>query len=195
MLCWDYKWDTLSTSTVVITAAATVRKPLTGPASGAEQDWFILGTPNGAVLLYGLTNEPQLQPGWAGTNQIFYRRGDTPYDDTRAPYDSTLASGLGSFGNDYGEKDMRSFLPLMASQSPNTPMTVQIFGAQNANLVPTLIATKALANPATQNLVPLLARRFYFQSTITVSGLDNPCRLVGQIWNTAAIDSRSFSRG
>jgi hypothetical protein len=58
-----------------------------------------------------------------------------------------------------------------------------------------LIATKALANPATQNLIPLLARRFYFQSTITVSGLDNPCRLVGQIWNTAAIDSRSFSRG
>jgi hypothetical protein len=195
MLLWDYKWNSLSTSSVVITAASTVRKPLTGLASGAEQDWFIMGTAHGAVLLYGKTNEPQAQPGWNNTSQIFYRRGLNPEDDTMGPYDSVLTSGLGAFGNDYGEKDCRAFLPLFASQDPDTPVTVQIFGYQNPNSAPTLIATKALTDPQTQNLVPLMARRFYFQSTITVSGINNPCRMVGQLWNVAPVDSRSLPRG
>lgn len=195
ILLWDYKWNTISTSSAVITAACTVRKPLTGRASGAEQDWFIMGTAHGAVLIYGKTNEPQGAPDWDNGSQIFFRRDAVPYSQTRNAYASQLKSGLGAFGNDYSEKDARAFLVLMASQSPNTPMTVEIYGAQNANLIPALIATKALGNPSTQNLVPLLSRRFYFQSSITVNGIDDPCRLVGTLWNVAPIDSRSLPRG
>jgi hypothetical protein len=195
ILLWDYKWNSISTSSAIITAACTVRKPLTGRASGAEQDWFIMGTGHGAVLIYGKTNEPQGAPDWDNNDQIFFRRDVVPYDESRNPYASQLQSGMGAFGNDFSEKDCRAFLVLMASQSPNTPMTVEIYGCQNVNLVPTLIATKVLANPIIQNLVPILSRRFYFQSSITVNGIDDPCRLVGSLWNVAPIDSRSLPRG
>lgn len=195
MLCWDYKWNSHSTSSAVITAASTVRKPLTGPASGAEQDWFIMGTPHGAVLLYGLTNEPQAQPDWNNSASIYFRREAVPYSAVRYPYDSNLRSGLVSFGNDYGEKDIRAFLPQMASQSPNTPLTVNIYRTQNANLATALVASKLFSNPSTQNLLPMMLRGFFFQSEIVVTGMDNPCKLVGQLWNAAPVDSRSLSRG
>lgn len=203
MLCFDYKWNTMATSGAGITSASTVRKPLTGQASGAEEDWFLMGTADGAVLLYGLTNINQTgSPGWNNGNQIFYRRDAAPYSSTRNPYDSLLVGGLSSFGSDFSEKDCRAFLPLFASQSPpnaqypaQTPVTVRIYGAQNANLTPTLIATKTLSNPATQNLVALMVRRFYLQSSINVSGKDNPCELVGYVWNVAPVDSRSLPRG
>lgn len=195
MLCWDYKWNSLSTSSAVITAASTVRKPLTGPASGAEQDWFIMGTQHGAVLLYGLTNEPQPQPDWNNLPYIFFRREAVPHDPTRIGYDSVEKSGLVGFGNDYAEKDVRAFLTLMASQSPDTQFLVNIYRTQNANLPTTLVASRLFTNPNLQNLLPMMLRGFYFQSETIVSGMDNPCRLVGSLWNAAPVDSRSLPRG
>lgn len=195
MLCYDYKQDSISTSSALVTSAATVRKPITGLASGAEEDWCLLGTPTGTVLLYGLTNQPQAAPDWNGGEQIFFRRDANPYSATTYPYDSVLVSGLASFGNDYAEKDMRAFVVLMASQSPDISMTVNVYGTQNANLPVALVATKHFTNPQTRNLLPLLSRQFYFQSSITVTLNDLPCRLVGTLWNVAGIDSRSLPRG
>ena len=196
MLCWDYKQDTLSTSAVAISSAATVRKPITGLAAGAEEDWFLMGMPAGTVVLYGKTNIPQQAPDWAGGTDIFYRRDNNPYAAVKNAYESALWSGLGAFGNDFAEKDCRYFMTLWASQSPDTPVIVGVWGCQNANLAPTLIASKAFLTPITQNLLPLLARRFYYQSSIRIQGFDfKPARLAGSIWNVAPIDSRSLPRG
>lgn len=58
-LCWDYVWNTLSTTDVAMTSGATIRKPQTGLAVGAGEDWCIFGTSQGAVLVYGSVDIPQ----------------------------------------------------------------------------------------------------------------------------------------
>lgn len=195
-LCWDYKWDTHSTTSVELSSAATVRKPLAGLAHGAEEDWFIMGTAHGAVLIYGLTNINQDMPGWGGGRQIIYRRGESPYDATRAEYNSTKKTGLAGFGFDYGEKDLRAIVILMASQSPgSTEIVANLYCAQNANGPVTLLGSKTFSEIDTRNLLPIAARRFYFQLELVISGKDNPCRMVGEIWDVALVDSRSMSRG
>lgn len=193
MLRWDYKQDSIKTSTAVITAASTIRKPEAGLTSGAEEDWFIMGTADGVVVIYGKTDIPQ--SAWGNESEIFYRRATNPYSATRSAYTSTLRRGLGGFGNDYLEKDLRSLVELFASQSPNTTITLRIYGAQNANGPYTLLGTKVLSNPQETNLLPIYARRFYFFTELEISGVDNPCRMVGELWNIASVDSRSLPRG
>lgn len=191
---WDYKQDTISTTAVQITAMATIRKPLAGLSSGAEEDWCILGNGAGTVMLYGKTDLRQALPDWGNSNQIFFQRGSNPYSATRNPYPSVIAWGLGTFGNDPSEKDVRFLLPLFASQSPNTTTSLSLYKTQNANRPTTLVGTKVFANPETQNLMQVAARGFLFQAQLTVNGIDNPDRLVGLAWSVAPVDSRSASR-
>lgn len=262
-LCWDYVWDTISTTDLEITAGATIRKPQTGLAIGAGEDWCILGNSQGAVLLYGQTDIPQtvkiasitrvggiatatLQDGQpmfygdtvliagavnaayngtfsviarvgntfqynvagspptpdGGTNitavmegtELFYRRTSNPFNSTRLPYTWTLMSGLGHFGYRNGEKDVDQYLLQLASQCPDTGVTVTIYGTVNANAPTSLVAQKTFSDPEFVCNMPMMARQFYFQSSISGAGIDDPFELVGSIWRVAPVDSRSAGR-
>lgn len=193
-LLYDYKQDTLSTTGFASSAGATVRKPVTGLASGVEQDWFVLGTSDGSVLLYGLTTVGNNQGGWSGGTSIFYRRYGNPYNATRNAYPSRLRSGLASFGNTYAEKQLRAFQVLMGSQSANTPINVQLLNALNPNSTPVLVGAVTLSDPLNHNNIPVGMMGYMFQSLIEVAGIDNPIRLAGSFWDVAPLDTRSISR-
>lgn len=52
---FNYRDGTVSTTSIDITAAAMVRRPLNpGEQSQRYEDWFVLGTANGTLLRYGL---------------------------------------------------------------------------------------------------------------------------------------------
>lgn len=193
-LCFDYIQNTASTHGFRLTAGEMIDKPLSGQETGPAEEWFIMGTTLGSVVLYGLTNEPQLQTGWNNGKEIYYRRFTNPYSTTQVAYDSTFKSGLSSFGNAYDEKDVRSIVPLMGSQSPNTPLTVVTYSTRNANEGVTTQDTTVLSSPQTDNLIPMLFQDNYFQYSVTVSGVNNPCRISGSIWEVAMVNSKSAIR-
>ena len=89
-ICYDYIFRTLSTTSITVTAAATVEKP------GSSEDWFVMGNGSGIVLLYGLNNETNAR--WSG-KQFFSRRGNTNYSTLALDYDSILESGAEDFGS------------------------------------------------------------------------------------------------
>lgn len=194
MLLWDYKQDTISTSSLPITAAATIRKPITGIALGAEEDWFVMGTAEGSVSLYGLTNEAQSFSGWASGKAIWFRRYHNPYDSSQEEYTSVLKSGLAHYGIDYSEKDIRYLLLLLGSQSPDTECSLSLYGCQNNTITPDLLGTQVFTNIGYRNLMPVMFRKFLFQTELLVEGKNNPFRYIGLVHSVAAVDSRSAPR-
>lgn len=56
-LRYDYFAGQISSTSAAYTAAAGVKRPESGLQTGTTEDWFIMGTANGTVLRYGLTNE------------------------------------------------------------------------------------------------------------------------------------------
>lgn len=195
LLIWDFKQDTLATSSLRITAGATIRKPLTGLASGAEEDWCVMGTAEGVVLIYGRANIAQSIPDWNSGKQIYFRRQANPYSADKTGYESILKNGLGAYGNDVSEKDLRFLLMLLASQSPGSVLTLNLYGSQNSDGPSTFLGAKTFTDITVRNLMPVAARRFYFQTEVVIDGIDNPLRIVGIAHSVAPVDSRSLPRG
>ena len=52
-LRWDYRFGTLSTTTVAVTAAATVIRPRAVIVFGQKEEWFVMGTADGSLLRLG----------------------------------------------------------------------------------------------------------------------------------------------
>ncbi len=191
VLCLDYlsqPW-TLSTSDMMISAAASVKRPAAGATVGETPDWFVMGTPRGVVLLYGLVNEGGVFSG----NRILYRRDVNPYSATKGAYPSRLRSGLSSFGSVSSEKDIRSFVPILSSKSPATVLTFTLFATRNPVETPATLMSVVV--PADENLVSLHYRDVYFADQIAVeSGIDNPLELVARVYDISGIRSNNFVR-
>jgi hypothetical protein len=192
VLCLEYMsqpW-TVSTSDAMISAAASVKRPAAGATVGETSDFFLLGTPRGVVLLYGLINDPDV---FSGAKQIFYRRDANPYSATKLSYPSRLRSGLSSFGSSSSEKDIRSFVPILSSKSPATALTFTLFGTRNPVESPATLMSVAV--PADENLVALHYREVYFADQIAVeSGIDNALELVARCYDISGVKSASFVR-
>lgn len=194
-LVYDYKQNTASTVGFTITAAATLKKPVAGIATGATEDWFVLGMSNGVALVYGKTDQNQNMPGWSNGKEIFYQRAQNPYATTQADYDSDLIYGMSPFGSSFNEKDVRSIVTLLASNTPvpSSSLRSRLLGCRNVDEVATLLADYTNANPDTTNLFPVFFRQNYFQLRLTVNG-NRAFRLVGNIWEFSGVASRSFIR-
>ena len=193
VICLDYAYQTISTSSMDATAAATVKRPLVGGIQGTSQDWFVMGTSQGVVLLYGRTDANQAIAGWPG-NEIYFRRHANPHSPSKQHYDSILASGMAHFGDPFAEKDVSEYVLYLASQSPNTPTEWQLYGVRNVNEAPVLLATQTKSDLQKQNLIPMLFRANYFKEVLTVHGVDNPVRITARTWRVAIIGSRSAIR-
>lgn len=192
LLAYDYlsPVPTVSTSSARISAAATIKRPASGATVGENEDWFVMGTAAGAVLIYGLTYLPN--PTWGGAKAIFYRREAAPYIATKLDYICKAQSGLSGFGSAHREKDVRAWVPLLASQSPETALQFELLGARNVEEGMAVLATQAIVPPKT--LVSLFFRRNYFGHRITVSGIDKEFRLEGWIYEISGVNSKSFVR-
>jgi len=69
VLRYDYLMDTVSTSSAAFTAAASVKRPVSGPQIGPSEDWFIMGTAQGTILRYGLVDAEVISPATTTASQ------------------------------------------------------------------------------------------------------------------------------
>lgn len=190
ILAFDYRYNTTSTSSVDITAAATVKRPTTELQTGETEDWFVMGNAAAVILTYGLTDSPQ--DAWGGAKEIFYRRQNNPYSATLGSYQSALRSGLSDFGAPDREKHVDSEVIHLASQHDSIPLpepvlTFNIYGAINASDGPTLLGTMQMPKPFTENQVPMFFQQHFFQDEILVEGNSNPVRLSARTWMVSGV--------
>lgn len=191
---FDYKFGTIATTDLAVSAAGTVKRPATGNSTGAIDHWFVMGTSAGVVLVYGKTDQPQPQPGWANGNAIFYRRSAYPFSATKVAYTSTLKAGMGDFGDMYNEKNLRAYVLYLSSQSPNCVIAMNLYGVRNTAETPVLLLAYSLASPKTTNLIPVTYSQMYYQDELIIAGVDNPCRISARTFDPSLDDSQSHLR-
>lgn len=190
ILAFDYRYNTMSTSSVNITAAATVKRPTTELQTGETEDWFVMGNAQATILTYGLTDSPQ--SAWNNAKEIFYRRENNPYSATLGSYQSAIRSGLSDFGAPDREKHVDSVVVHLASQHDSIPLpepvlTFNMYGAINASDGPTLLGTMQMPKPFTENQVPMFFQQHFFQDEILVEGNSNPVRLSARTWMASGV--------
>lgn len=193
LLAYDYLHSTFATSEIAITAAATVKRPEAGVSIGETEDWFVMATASGVVLLYGKSDE--VVDAWgAGVTEIGYRREANPFTATKSDYTSRLRPGLSNFGDALNEKSVSTYVLVLASSSPNGAVTIDFYGARNTAEGPTLLASDVMPSPETQNLVPLHFLRGYFQEEITITGQNNLLRILQRIWVIQPVNTLGHAR-
>lgn len=190
ILAFDYRYNTMSTSSVNITAAATVKRPTTELQTGETEDWFVMGNAQATILTYGLTDSPQ--SAWNNAKEIFYRRENNPYSATLGSYQSAIRSGLSDFAAPDREKHVDSVVVHLASQHDSIPLpepvlTFNMYGAINASDGPTLLGTMQMPKPFTENQVPMFFQQHFFQDEILVEGNSNPVRLSARTWMASGV--------
>ncbi len=176
-LCYDYRYNTCATVGYDYTAAATVSRPDADLFTGSKINWFLLGTGDGHLYTYGLTD---IDPGT-------WTRGGSNYD-------STIKSGLISYGDDFGEKDLRSYVVYFADTGTNPDVEVTINGTRNAHETPTPLFVRTIPSPTYQNLINTFYRKNYFQDQLRVTGASTNLKVVRRLFEVVPIDSRSTIR-
>lgn len=176
-LLYDYRYDTCSTIGVSYTSGGSIYKPLDGDVQiGVGESWFIMGTSDGKVYQYGLTD---LAPG------IWTRGG--------ANYVSTLLSGLTGVTDQFNESDLRNYVAYFGA-FPGTPVTVTLYGTRNAHEPTTQLFAREIASPTYKNLIPTYFRKNYYQDKIEVLDSDTNAKIVRRVLEFLPIDSRSTIR-
>jgi hypothetical protein len=173
-MAYDYRpralgGDRCTTIGAAYSAAAMVERPVELVSHGVPEKWFVLGIANGTLLRYLKDTTGPL--GWQ-------RRG--------ANYNSDLWSGLADFGDEDREKIIKRYTLLLASQSPDTSVSVAFWAIDNANgdLAQLADSPFTLANPKTKNLQPLDYVEHLIQERLTVSGSAN-LRIRKRRWDVA----------
>lgn len=186
VICFDYLYGTASTADIYASAAASVKRPKGSALTGETEDWFVIGTAEGVVLVYGKAIEPV--ESWSDAEEIFYRRSAYPFASTKESYDSLLRSGMGDFGSSYVHKILRAIQVQLSSRSGLHPVKVMPLGAESpSGVVTQLMASHfELDKPETTNRVNLYFRRYLFGDEIKVEGQGNPVELVGKTYEYTA---------
>lgn len=192
VICYDYssRPGTIATSSMKISAAASVKRPDSGGSTGETEDWFVMGNTDGVVLLYGYL--AQAEAVLANAKRIHFRRELAPYSATKIAYSAVLKSGLGHFGSQFNEKDIRAWVILLSGKSRQTPLTFELLVARETQEGETVAGTATVTPP--QTMVSLHFRAFYLGDRITVNVLDTPLELVGRIFDVSSVISRSHGR-
>jgi len=190
-LCYDYKYDTFSTTNIPATAAASVKKPETELVNEESEDWFVFGDTNGVVFTYGKVDK-ELKWGDDSTvgKSIYYRR----INSAKEKYDSILKFGLYNFGNALDEKDLRGYVLHLSSKTPGNPeVTVKIYGTRNEAEDTTLLGSQTLTEAEAKSLIACYFRQHLFQDEIQASGMID-VQFSGRTFDAASIDTESLIR-
>ena len=194
VLCMDLRYDTVSISSLNITAAATVKRPTMNLVPVETEDWVVMGNTEGTVLLYGLADKALSQ--WGDKDEIFYRRDDRTDTTTTESYTSTLSSGLSNFGDNFNEKDLRSYMLHLSSQQDSLTglnLNVKVYGAATQTGTETLLADHDIDEP-NENLVSLFARQHNYRDELSVTGKDNPVKVAARMYEVSGVASKSAIR-
>lgn len=192
VLCYDYDQGSVSTTSMYLTAGATIKKPVVGNVIGVTEDLFLMGTELGTLLVYGRADAAQ--PAWGDVKEIFYRRSVHPFAEATGNYDSILESGWGHFNEPHQEKDLKEYVLYLASQSPNTSIDLVLYGCRNVGETATTLLSYTITSPRTKNLKPVFYRQHFYKDKLTVTGKNNPCRISARSFDVDLIHSSSHPR-
>jgi len=177
VLAYDYETTggTCSEMDAVIGAAAFAQRP------NSTDQWFILAVGN-IVFTYALVN---------GATQI------TTWLRNGVAATPRFKSGLSSFGDQANEKDLLNYTPVLASDSPDTEATVQIYATYNPSVAPVaqLSPAEIIPSPAGENFVAMLFRAIYFQDEIVITDTrDRDVRFAMRIYELDRIGAGGVNR-
>lgn len=191
-ICFDYKQLSASTTSMAMTAAASVKRPVVGVSNGATEDIFLMGNSEGTMLVYGRSDETQ--PSWGDVKEIFYRRSAYPFSATKNGYESIMESGWGDFGQPHHPKDLLKYVLYLASQSENTGLAVTLYGTRNSSEPAVTLMNFYLPNPRAENMIATFFRQNYYKLKLMVSGKDNPLRILSHGYDVDLVTSGSHER-
>lgn len=180
-LCLDYKHNTVSTTTMSASAASSIKKPNCGEGAAQQtRDWFVMGTNDGKMLVYGATIEPE--PMW-DSNVYFLRCG--------AAYTPMLESGLSDFGDSYNPKEVHGYALTLSTWTGRQDVVFSLLSAPDTN------GTLQLVGQATLNdrlAVPVIFLDHYFASRLEFPMTGNKMEVVAQTWEVAGARSDNFEQ-
>jgi len=181
-LCYSYLYNTVSTinNDWQFRSAATVRKPLAGQLGDPSESWFIMGTANGMINVYGRTS-----------------RELTIMQRNSANWSADLHTGLLWMNDSFNEKDIRTFVPLYNSVSGAFPLTVTSFYQKDVAAVDTQGTTQIVPTPGGDTIVPMWQRgiyhRFEMRVDIDSAAVEQPS-LTGYLAEYDVVGTRSVTR-
>lgn len=161
--CYDYERQTVSEMNAVVGAGAFGQKP------GSTDQWFILATTR-FVFVYGLVS------------------GATPiatWERDGVDVTAVLKSGLIDARDPSNEKTILSYVPILASASPDMAIEVQLLSTYNPSVAPVALLSpvESLPTPAGENFFTCAFVALYFQDQITlVDTRDLDFRVVSRIF-------------
>lgn len=177
-IMFDHRYNTCATITQAYTSGGMIYKPVPGDVQlGVGDDWFIMGTEDGRVLQYGLTDLLGIP---------FYTRDGLTYT-------SDMLSGLLSVQDQFNESDLRNYVVYFGGTSA-TPVTITLYGGRNANEPRQTLFTRTIAAPTYKTLIPTYFRKNYYQDRIVVENSSSNCKIVRRVYEFLPIDSRSTIR-
>jgi len=192
-LCFDYKYQTVSTTDWSPTAAATISVVREDGKSGPDSV-FLMGAGNGVLVEYGLRTKKVTH--WSDSKSIYSRRDARPYAEQYLGYTSELVGGLMHFGDGYSEKHFNRYFIGRSSQTQNTAasITVTFSYAMNEQDNPTELGSAVVSPTDSLGMIPLHLVANYIQDKIVVTGKDNPVRLHQRTFDMKGGSSRSYHR-
>jgi hypothetical protein len=244
-LRYDYRFNTVSTTSMAISAGCAVQRPEGEIVPVQAEDWFVMGIGNG-LYRYGRVNEAQVNSGavtcskakgsltvvasagffnarMTGKSILTSNRkllaiaayidpthvtviGDANlvvasqgfkvvsaiYHRDGQGYDGVLQSGLQALAGE-GETWMNGYVPVLSSDSPDTPLQVMLRGGLNPSSAKD-ICGKTVTNPQTSNLVPVAVAQRYVGDRLKVSGVNHLVEVVSRVFRATGVGSESFNR-
>lgn len=191
VLAYDHVYSTFSTVDFAPSAAAPIKDP-TAPLNRETSNWFLMGTSDGTILQYGMSDKPV--PAWNNERAIWYRRQQRPYSATKQSLNALLSSGLVHFGDAYNEKHIASYnLQYSSLQVPGPIATVKFFAALNQNSPEFELGQRVISDDDSLGLVPLHTVTHYIRDQIETS-TQKQIRLHMRTWEYRVIGSRSHYR-
>lgn len=218
---FDYETNTVSEIDQVFTAGAGIIRPYT--SKKVEHRWVILAlTDTGRNIQAFADNSIQ-------DYNFLVRYGKGPdgyqvYNRYGNEYKSVLQSGLIDFTDQFNDKDIRSYALHVAENTLNGTISDAKVKVR-ISVVPTSQATVdditevelneegefefttgerieaevLLADPRSENMIPLYLRGPYFRDAIIIEGKDNPVKLIGRTFEVSGVASKlsqtAFNQG
>lgn len=151
VFAYDFEYNTVSVIDAQIDSAVFCLRP------ESTDRWFVLGIEN-LIVVYGLVTGIIPINTWTRSGEAVT---------------ATLKSGLISLGNQFDEKTLLSFVPVMATDSPDMTWEVQLYAALNPSVTPVaLLSTpEVLPTPENENLIACFFQSIYFQFRIQITDI------------------------
>jgi hypothetical protein len=101
---------------------------------------------------------------------------------------------LSDLGARHSEKDVRAYVAHLGSNSDDGPLAFDLLGCRNVREGATALLSAVIASPATENLLSMFYRAFYFGWRLTGSGKGLNIQVAAQTFEMSGVNSKSLGR-